>query len=283
MPTNEELIGAKFRALAADFAAASLPTANAHHLAVSADRVAERAGKLLLQLDGSFDDQIVPGPEGAKWLHSRRAAYDKPQISGYVGMKDLATQTFVELVRYFTLGERRPFNEGDFDLLTGFTAGSEIVPWPDWWNEKSDAEKLEYDELLEMQRLGTLPGCIPCEGDDVRRLKPKPVPNPWAGGDSAEPDASLQREKLSLYARSCNLVAELIVQERGSSPLRSETKQAMTIIDNDPGILGKVLGPQLGVEPWDFKKNIRPLLIAEGYKPPTKGSRRGWWPPEKKS
>lgn len=210
MPTKEELIATEFRASAVDFDAASLPTATAHHMAVSAERIAERAGKLVLHLDSSFDNQIIPGPEGAKWLRSQRAKYDKPEMSRFGGMKDLATETFFTVVRYFTLGKRPQFNEGDFDLLTGFTAGSEIVPWPDWWNEKSEQEKLEYDELLEMQLLGTLPGRIPCKGDDVRRIKPKPVPNPWADCDSAESDALLQREKLSLYARACNLVADAL-------------------------------------------------------------------------
>ena len=225
MPTEKELIATKFQALAAEFNDASQTwTAKPHHMAVRADRITERAGKAVLQLDSSFDDQIVPGSEGDKWLRHRRSCWDKPEESGYAGKKDLAIQTFFELVRYFTLGGRSEFNKGDFDLLTGFTAASEIIPWPDWWNEKSADEKLEYDELLELQLRGELPGRVPCKGHDVRRLKPKPVPNPYADGDSPDKSDSfaLLRDQLSLYARSCELVADLIVQKRGSSAITSE-------------------------------------------------------------
>ncbi len=209
MTTRNDLIAAEFLSLAVEFDRAGASMAKSHHLAVGINRIAERAGKLVFQSLEIFEHHF--GPVWSSWLHRRRDWYIERHSRPGCIVAICPGQTWIEVVKDLVLDRREEFNDGDFDLLSEYWAGREVIPWPQWWLEKSADERRQYEKDLELQRRGELGHRIPVKGHDVVRPKPKRIPNLYAHHDEADEadQLALLRERASLHARACRCFADL--------------------------------------------------------------------------
>ncbi len=194
----------KFRAIADGFEVVCAEATKSEHAKIGIQRVSERAGKLLVS---RFE--AIKGLDPA-WPAMLRREREK-QRSGVISA--FKPDMVWDIVAKCTAEDcPESFNEGDHNLLSDHWAGCEIIPWPDWYDEMTDDERLRYEEMADQNLLGK--GVqVPKRGHDVRRPKPKPIPNRFSTtGEQPGDDAdrlALYRERGRVHAIVCRLLADI--------------------------------------------------------------------------